>query len=333
MKVLITSQYNSKNTYVKDCIDGFIDDIELVTEAQNFWSSNLHYDIIHIQWPEELFFWKTLEETDLVALEKKLIYYKNKKSKIVVTLHNKLPHRKHKLDKKLYDLVYNSADAIVNLGKFSTNFYPNKENVIIEHPNYSEYFNINPVKSDNNTFLSFGAIRKIEEEQQIIDAFIRANIQSSKLIICNSIIGKNPYIHRKKDIFKMYQYNLKLKKYKQKNIVLLPKYLSNQEVEKYFNQASVIISPRIDSLNSGVIYMGYTFGKVVVGPAIGNMKEVLLNNHNPTYQPNDFNSVVESLKRAIENTTSAELNLRYAEEKCNPKLIARQHFDLYQSLL
>ena len=333
MKVLITSQYNSQNTYVKDIVDELNNDVEIVTEAQNFWTSNIRFDIIHIQWPEELFSWRRIEESDLHVLESRLSYHKQNGSKLVVTLHNALPHRRHALDQKLYELVYNVADAIVNLGEFSTRLYPHKRNVIIQHPNYAKYYNVKPKETNRNIFLSFGAIRKKEEEQLIVDAFIKAAIKNSQLIVCNSIIGKNPYTHLKKDILKMYAYNFRLKKYTQKNIVFIPKYLSDQEVETYFNQAKVIISPRIDNLNSGVIYMGYTFGKVVVGAAKGNMKGVLDQNNNPTYQPHNLNSVAESLIQAIENTTSAEKNLRYAVEKCNPKLIAQQHIDLYTSVL
>ncbi|MCA4777335.1 glycosyltransferase family protein [Empedobacter stercoris] len=333
MKTLITSQYNSKNTYVKDIVDELNNDVEIVTEAQNFWTSNIRFDIIHIQWPEELFSWRKIEESDLHVLERRLNYHKQNGSKLVVTLHNVLPHRKHKLDQKLYEMVYNSADVIVNLGKFSTHLYPHKRNVIIQHPNYAKYYKVKPTESDRSVFLSFGTIRKKEEEQLIVDAFIKAAIKNSQLIVCNSIIGKNPYTHRKKDILKMYAYNFRLKKYTQKNIVFIPKYLSDQEVETYFNQAKVIISPRIDSLNSGVIYMGYTFGKVVVGAAKGNMKEVLEQNNNPTYQPNDFNSVVEALRQALVNKEIAKLNEDYALTFCNPKQIAQQHLDLYRSIL
>ncbi|MGL5233250.1 MAG: hypothetical protein ACRC8Z_00640 [Empedobacter falsenii] len=333
MKILLTSQYNSQNTYVKDIVDELKNNVEIVTEVQNFWTSNIRFDIIHIQWPEELFSWKKIEESDLISLENRLDYHKQKGTKLVVTLHNALPHRGHALDQKLYEMIYNTADAIVNLGEFSTHLFPRKKNVIIEHPNYSQYYKVQSTTSDKNIFLSFGAIRKKEEEQLIVDAFIKAEIKNSQLIICNSLLGKNPYIHRKKDILKMYAYSFSLKKYKNKNIIFIPKRLSNKEVENYFNQAKVIISPRIDSLNSGVVYMGYTFGKVVVGPAVGNIKEVLECNNNPTYQPNDFESVVESFRKAIGNTTSAELNLRYTEEKCNPQLIAQKHFDLYNSIL
>lgn len=56
-------------------------------------------------------------------------------------------------------------------------------------------------------------------------------------------------------------------------------------------------------------------------------------NHNPTYQPNDFNSVVEALRQALVNKDSAKLNEDYALTFCNPKQIAQQHLDLYTSIL
>lgn len=56
-------------------------------------------------------------------------------------------------------------------------------------------------------------------------------------------------------------------------------------------------------------------------------------NNNPTYQPNDFNSVVEALRQALVNKEGAKLDEDYALTFCNPKQIAQQHLDLYTSIL
>lgn len=334
MKILITSEYNSRNTYVKDIVDELRAYTDVETEVINFWKSDTFYDIIHIQWPEELFEWKTIIEEDLKKLIKRIKYLREKGSKIVLTLHNKIPHRSQtSFDEQLYKYLYNEADIIVNLGKYSCSFYPNKKNVVIYHPNYDKHIKIERLKPSNEiTFLSFGNIRRIEEEQQIINGFLKAKIPNSKLIVSNSIIGKNPYYKEGKLSIKKWLYIIYLKRLRSKNILFINKKLNQDEINFYFNNADIIISPRIDNLNSGVVFLGFSFGKPVVGPNVGNIGEFLRMTNNPTFEPRNSNSVASALKNAIQNKNIGKQNSQFSKEFLNADKIAFEHYKLYQEL-
>ncbi len=335
MRVLITSRYNSSNYYVRDLIDFLLreDNIEIVSEPTNFWVSNIKYDIIHIQWPEELFNWNLVTASDIEKVNNRLTQLKDCGSKIISTLHNAIPHKNGKYEEILYESIYRKSDAIINLGKNSSQLYPENNNFIIPHSNYALHYNIKSHKNNIHTFISFGKIRNNIEEKQIIDAFLAADIPKSKLIITNSLIGKNPYFTRKKDYLKMLKYNFFLKSLRKKKIFLIPNRLSDQKIEELFNNADTVIIPRIDQLNSGVVFMGFTFGKTVIGPAIGNIKEFLEINNNPMFIPNDIVSISASMKKALTTVEKGSLNKDFSEKYLNPEDIAHQHFLLYKKLI
>lgn len=334
MKILFTSEYNSLNTYVRDIVDelkGFFE-VEIVTFPENFWISTIDFDIVHIQWPEELFYWRSVTTEDVEKLNQRIIFLKNKGTKIVATLHNKIPHRKGTNDSGLYQAVYENADAIIHLGKYSTSLYPSRNNVIIEHPNYNRHIKILKKKTDKVRFVSFGGIRNEDEESQLIRAFLTAKIPNSELIISNSLMGKRQHF-RKIEIFSQLKQIWQIKRLQQKNIQLISGILPQNKVDELLNNADVIISPRQDNLNSGVIFLGFSYGKPVVGAAIGNMKEYLVINKNPMFIPHDINSFSEALKESLENEHLGKKNKVYSDMHLEPKSIAEKHLNLYKSLI
>ncbi|WP_139227575.1 glycosyltransferase family protein [Sphingobacterium wenxiniae] len=334
MKVLITSEYDSPNSYFSMLADILREQTEFASEPQNFWTSSVDYDVVHIQWPEELFKWRKISEADLLRLNKRIAYLKNRGTKLVATLHNKAPHRKGDLDEKLYNIVYKHVDAVVHLGSYSQSFYPNVMNVVIPHPNYNPVIKVNPEDEKQKeciTYLSFGKIRSVEEERQLIEAFLLMKDADTKLIIVNSLVGVNKY--RIRQAIKKIKYRLYLRSLKRKNIVLITHRLSDDEINHYFNESDVVIVPRVDSLNSGVVFMGFSFGKVVVGPRIGNIKEYLDINSNPTFEPLNIFSIEKALRKAKERRDIGALNKKYSDAILDINSIAKSHLTLYKELL
>jgi hypothetical protein len=58
-----------------------------------------------------------------------------------------------------------------------------------------------------------------------------------------------------------------------------------------------VLIPRHEALNSGNVFLGFTFGKPVVGPDIGNIGEVLTLTGNPTFDPKCPRTVVDALAK------------------------------------
>jgi glycosyltransferase involved in cell wall biosynthesis len=349
MKVLITSNYYSANTVVKSYADGISKLAEVVCSVDAFWQSNLKFDIVHMHWPEELLRWKkpTLESLD--KLEKRLAYWQSNNAKVVITRHNYEPHRNHNLNHRLYEIAYGFCVGVVHLGNFSKTQFEqdaemkSKNNVVIPHPHYLDVPNVVSkaearkylgLKESDFVFLSFGAIRKKEEQDFLERGFKKLKLKNKRLLITRSYYLKDKLTLRLKPIqwFRFY-----LKKYW---LAIFGITLDNKnrihenELQYYFNAADVVVLPRINHLNSGVLYMAFSFGKPVVGPASGNIQEYLLEHTNYLFDPSSVDSLVKVMNDSF-NATLNEIGKNYIEQiklSSSAELIASKHLEFYIKL-
>ncbi len=341
----MTSDYNSQNTYVKSIVDEIKGEFIIQCDTTNFWSKEEKFDIIHIQWVEELLGWYNYDLKDIKKLELQLNVWKSKGSKIVMTLHNELPHVDNILNNILYSTVYKYLDVVIHLGNYSYKYLKvTNKDIVIPHVNYYKDSIVIPNKkakqyisipSDTFLFLSFGKIRDIAEEKQIIKAFKKVRAKNDLLLILGTkILGKRPQF--KKNPIKRITYELKKQYYLKKGIYFEKNRIYKDKLKYYLNAADVVICPRIKTLNSGVIYQGFSYGKVVLGPDIGNIGSILKTMKNPVFKPKDSVSIQNALTKAkylSKKTNKGELNLQTTLKENNSKKIGLQHCNLYKSIL
>ena len=68
MKILFAYQETdlTDNLFVVSLIKSLRDKkLQIDSSVDLFWSSDIKYDIIHIQWPEELFKWGSVSKEDI----------------------------------------------------------------------------------------------------------------------------------------------------------------------------------------------------------------------------------------------------------------------------
>ncbi|SKB98341.1 hypothetical protein SAMN05660226_04135 [Parapedobacter luteus] len=96
--------------------------------------------------------------------------------------------------------------------------------------------------------------------------------------------------------------------------------ISDEMMSVYFSAADIIIIPRIEVLNSGNVTLGAQFGKLVIGPGTGNIKEdlerldqIVFGHNGISIAHKELNDAIrarltaqfsEKLKRAIKETNS-----------------------------
>ena len=151
MKILIvyTASGTSDNPFVRLLADGIrACGYEVVCSVEEFRSNAADYDIVHLQWPEELFRWKAPAPADIETLEQQLQTLKNNGIPLIYTRHNTLPHHGNPLVAEAYGLVERYADAIVHLGDCSlrefTAAHPDSEQlqVVIPHHIYEGLYDM-----------------------------------------------------------------------------------------------------------------------------------------------------------------------------------------------
>ena len=339
------------NTYPYDLYDEIKKfGIEASMDLKEFWNPDYkNYDIIHFHWPDSLLEWREPNGNDLKHLEDILDHWKKKGTKFITTRHNffrHLPENASDQTKKnfefLYEIIYAYSDGIIHLGKFSVSDFENrhpylfrgKQHVVIPHGIYRNYPNNSSrqqarrklnLGEKKKIILVFGTIRTDEEVDFILEVFKKLKIPGKLLLAPRWKFSSNRVIKRIKKAY--FQLN--------GNYRISNQIISNQDIQYYMNAADIIFIPRINNLNSGVLILSYSFGKVVVGPNFGNIGEIIRETNNYIYDPSDVPSALKALTDSLTSNVRAmgQKNYDYAIQNWNWDLLGKSHINFYEKIL
>ena len=308
----------------------------------------LGYDIIHFQWPEGIFglFGHQVTDEELARMNQRLVWLKEHGKKLFYTCHNLKPHTNRNENLlHLYDLICNNADYVHHLGNYSCNLlqskYPNAIHVVIPHHIYDDVlsFNISQVEArqrlhlptDKKIILSFGKFRTEEERNFVL------SIKDSSLLTLHSSLFLMPGFYRqtlhtwnpKKLVTRLYHTLF----YRLKGIQFSNEVIPDDMMQYYFCAADVVLIQRLDILNSGNLPMAFHAGKVVVGPDVGNVGQILRETGNFTFDPKHTERAIDALKNALEATSKGDDNKTYATEHLSSERIAASLLKCYQQAL
>lgn len=313
------------------------------------------WDIIHIHWPEllvksqlaDMSRTNLLEEMHFEKVIKAIKKKKREGAKMIITVHNEKPHTdKSGLFEEFYKDIYTLSDGFIHMGEFSRKLLTNeynestgsKLNAVIPHGDYSYFADdlkrsqcrkrLN-IQENEKLLLTFGAIRSKEELELGIDSFKSTGIENTVYFIAGSI--PNPYrsqpehfVVRKKLYANMFNNRIRTHE----------RTIAPDEVQIYLKAADLVFIPRFNTLNSGNIALGFTFGKVVTGPDYGVIGEILKETGNPVFNPNDLLSVTEAIKKGFElaETGHGIKNKEFANHHMQWEQIAADTLKAYQSI-
>lgn len=348
MKVLFAYNRNTyPNPFVRTLVDSISElGVEVVCSLDDFWHSWEHYDIIHLQWPNLLV--DGLETVE--PLKKHLQKIKDAGIPIVITFHNLHPHyATGSIVNDAYDVVYDMVDCFIHMGEYSCNLlkekYPAARHVIIPHHIYDTLYKSIPTKEEAikhlhlnpnlKYVLCFGTFRHDEERDIAIRASEIMHGHNGKLIApsFSSFWFRRDFKGIQITFHEFVQHlNCRLK---YRNILMTRGFVSDKDLPYYYAAADIALIHRKEILNSGNLPMAFYMGKVVVGPNTGNVGPLLHETGNPTFDIQEMASLNESIKRALELDIQGkgEENRQYAVNNFSSEIVAKQHRDLYQSLI
>lgn len=244
-------------------------------------NDSMDYEIINLNWYESIFkknyIKAIIEYYNKVKFINKL---KRKGVKIIWTVHNKIPHdgKYTYFAKKLMKLLLIKSDQIVIhcnetinvLKELDTSIDIEKKTNYIPHPNYIGVYEEKEINyreqlglKDEIVFLFAGQIRPYKNVELIIKA--AKEIKDSKV---RFIIAGNPSS-------KIYKRELENLIGNQENIITMFKYIEDDELVPLIKAADILILPYDlkSSLNSGVAILAFTYGKTLICPEIGTLKD------------------------------------------------------------
>lgn len=313
-----------------------------------FWeTAEPNYDLIHIHWVEALFDWKEVTLADIDRLVNRLQQLRQQGKKIVITRHNSIPHRRAEHDALLYQKSFELADAVFHMEQFSYDEYqewyepydwakqqqhffaplmiytqlPNK----ISKAAARQQLQISPEKT---VFMVLGSIRN-GAERQLLETIASKLNQPNELLY----VAQWPFYGQRLGVKQWRQWQLQRQYPQHRFEAARP--IPDEQMQVYLNAADILISPRMDSLNSGLIPLGFSFGLTVLGPATGNMQNILEQSGNPSYNPQNLNTLDESLQQAkqLAKANKGAKNLQFAQQNWSWQRVGEQHLQAYQKII
>ena len=323
-------------------------DVEWGYGLNVFWSDQcFNYDIIHIHWPQILA-WYNHRKLNIEDIAKRLKEVKEKGIKIISTCHNFAPHyNSSKLYNALYNLVYNESECILHLGKYSLNIfkekYPATLNILLHHHIYDTVYKNKPTFEESIKALSlspnmkyllcFGEFRANEERRMIIELSQYLKGRNLKILAPSFCI-----IPKRRNLCIVFKMIVKFLWYKYKyhgDIIFERKPIDDNKLLYYYGASDISLIPRLNILNSGNVPLGFLMKNVVVGPNVGNIKEILEETGNPTFNPNDMHSLFLAIKEAQKMSEEQKglKNYQYAIEHWSTNIIAQKLYQSYKQTL
>lgn len=312
----------------------------------NYLNYNTSYDFVNIHWPEAIFDWKepTLEE--LEKLEQNILEWK-KNSVFIYTKHDYERNKGTTLNfSRLFGIIEKHTDIFIHLGSYSKKIYekkyPQAKHEIVYHPTFENSSEIYPktkardllgIDEDALVIIVPGNIRSLRERKMVLKSFNSLKIKR-KLLISTNMRAELKFDFPGRVRLKRYfdVQNFFIRRFKEKH--LPPQYMfnyntmSSKDLSLRMSAADIVLVPRMDLLNSGIVFLGLTFGKVVVGPAIGNIEEQLKELNFPVFNPFSITSVTE----ALENGIKLNINENYIKKpltKYLPVNVAKEYHLLF----
>jgi len=202
------------------------------------------------------------------------------KTKIILICHNIYPHEKRVLDKLCMKIIFNVADYLIVHSKSSVEEISKitgiKKVINCFLPNFDIFStkktptNIVSIKNKLNlkerVILFFGIVRKYKGLIYLIKALpnVIKEVNADLLIVGEFWDKKQKYI----DLI----HKLKV----ENNVKIIDRYLPNEEVEKYFKIADVVVLPYISGSQSAIIQIAYVFNKPVITTDVGGFSEAVI---------------------------------------------------------
>ncbi len=302
--------------------------------------------IFHILWNNKFEF---IDRTLVV------LYYKLLGKKVVLTAHNvnagKRDLNDSLLNRSTLRLQYLLADHIfVHTEKMKNELLQDfdvKERKVSVIPfginNAVPHTDLSPreakqrlgIKGDERTILFFGAIRPYKGLEYLVSAFqqLVATHPEYRLVIAGE--------PRKESEQYSYEIQRTINGHASRGQVMQKfHYIPDEETELYFKAADVLALPYTHVFQSGVLFLGYSFGLPVVGAEVGSIREEIIEGRTGFLcRSCDSADLAKAIEKYFESDLFKNLEIRRqdicdcANAKHSWDIVGEKTRDVYEDLL
>jgi hypothetical protein len=260
-------------------------------------------EVTWIHWPEAMFAWREPGAEEMARFER-WIRTCAASGLVVWMVHNAFPHGRRGSERyrAVYRSVAENAQVHLHLGTRSIKEiearYPSAHPLVVRTCPHGGYWqlvgDLAPdtarrrlgIADKGRILLVFGEIRGPRELRLILQA---TRAPGWHVLMAGRLAS------RRRPLW--FVVNRLVRLIPSGRWTLVTANIPDAEVDTYVKAADAVLIARHEALNSSNVFLGFTFGKPVIGPDIGNIGEVLTLTSNPTYDPKHPKTIVEALTR------------------------------------
>lgn len=309
--------------------------------VQLLWYRIHGYKILHLHWTYDFSFpinniiTRTISTIYFLLL---LFWIKLLCYKLIWTVHNVLPMNKRFIfETEIRKILSRLCNAKIAHSQFTIDKMKEltiniSNTYIIPHGNYINNYENKSTKSQSRkllkinkndfTYLFFGNIDPYKGVTMLLNNFAKLIKQNNNLKLIVAGKCKNAKLM---DTFNNYN---------KFNYLFKPRFINNDEIQYYFNSCDVVVYPADNITSSGSILLALSFGKPIIYPLIGNLREIPYNVGFP-YNNSNNNGLYIAMANALKNKNKLKKvgnqAFNYAKT-LSWKTIANKTYKLYNDL-
>ena len=238
-------------------------------------------------------------------------------AKILYLCHNLVEHESRWVDKILTRMVLSTGDLFIVHSEEERRdlltMFPEARIQKSPHPTY-EVFNFKRFESKRvkeeyglkgNIILFFGFVREYKGLRYLIEALpqVLSEIDVTLLVVGEFWRDKDKYLRLIKE------------KNVESAVVIVDKYVPNEEIGSYFSAADLVVQPYISATGSGVIQTAFGFNKPVIATKVGSLSEVVQDGKTGfLVPPRDPDGLASAILRFFREDKSEEFSNKIREE-------------------
>lgn len=197
----------------------------------------------------------------------------NKNVLKIALVHNLIPHEKRFFDTFFNRIFLANYDGFVVLSEsVKEDILSTRKNascIVLKHPPYNQFglkLNRNEciqklgLKPERKTLLFFGLIREYKGLDLLLESFSQLN-ESYQLIIAGEVYGSDE------------KYRLLINESKNKNILFVNNFISDDQVSLYFSASDLCVLPYKTATQSGIKAIADSFHLPVLMTSVGGLTE------------------------------------------------------------
>lgn len=243
---------------------------------------------------------------------------KNRHTQVIAIADNIIPHEKRFGDTMFTKYFVKPVDKFVCMSREvaeDVKHFSDRLVLTLPHPMYDIYGELLDktaakmalgLRADDKVVLFFGLIRKYKGLDILLDAFADPRVRDSnvKLVIAGEFYADAAEYERQiRDL------NL------EPSIVRATHFIPNEEVNKYFSAADVVVQPYKNATQSGITQIGFHFSKPMIVTNVGGLPEFIRHNELGLVTEVEAASVAAAIARYFDEALEAPFTAAMEAEK------------------